>query len=100
MAKMSAGYFAKQKGITKEQFATPFKQLANITNLETLKSIKLGKFAQIASTFSIILPLVFGIAPMRNFMTLSSSGTKDFTTVIGLKAENEQKQKKMLNLKL
>lgn len=94
MAKMSAGYFAKQKGITKEQFATPFKQLANITNLETLKSIKLGKFAQIASTFSIILPLVFGIAPMRNFMTLSSSGKKDFTTVIGLKAENEQKQKK------
>ncbi len=92
LARMSAGYFAKQKGISKEQLTTPFKDLARVTCNETRKNIKLAKFAQIASTFSIILPLVFGIAPLRNLMTLSSSGKKEFTSVVGLKINAEQKQ--------
>lgn len=93
IAKLSADVFSKANGISKEKLTTPFKELKNIQNPEILKSIKLGKFAQIASTFSFILPLVFAIAPLRNFMTLSKSGKRDFTSVVGLKNKKEESKK-------
>lgn len=93
MAKMSSNLFAKQNGITKQQLATPFKELNKIQDTKTLKAIKLGKFGQIASTFSIILPLVFGIAPLRNLMTAARSGKKEFTAIVGLENKNHDKGK-------
>lgn len=93
LAKASSYLFAKHNGITKQQLATPFKELKNIKDAKTLKAVKLGKFGQIASTFSIILPLVFGIAPLRNLMTLAGSGKKEFTAVVGLENKNHDKNK-------
>ena len=106
-AKGSASMFAKHNGITKEQITTPFKDLKNtIKDEKLLKSIKLGKFAQIASTFSLVLPLVFAIAPMRNLMTLYNNGKNKFTSVVGLENSNnnpakhdaKMKSKKLLTL--
>lgn len=94
LAKMNANLFAKQQKITKEQISTPYKELSKNISKDILKSVKLGKFAQIASTFSIILPLVFSIAPIRNILTLANSGKKEFTTVVGLENKNEKQQKK------
>ena len=37
---------------------------------------------------------MFGIAPLRNLMSLAFSGKKDFTSLIGLENKNEQKEKK------
>lgn len=93
LAKASSDLFAKHNGITKLQLATPFKELKNIKDAKTLKAVKLGKFGQIASTFSIILPLVFGIAPLRNLMTAAGSGKKEFTAVVGLENKNHDKNK-------
>lgn len=59
---------------------------------------QLGKFGQIISTFGIILPAIFGIAPLRNLMTRFNTGKDKFTGVIGLEAQ-ENKQKKEENLK-
>ena len=98
-AKLSSAAFAAQNKITKSQLSTPFSELKNIKSPNTLKSIKLGKFGQIASTFSLILPLVFGIAPLRNAMTLSESGKQEFTTVVGLENKNEQKQRQQARKK-
>ena len=93
LAKMSAGGFAKANGITKEQLTTNFKDLSKLKDNKTIKAAKLGKFAQIGTTFSLILPMVFGIAPLRNIMTLAGSGKKEFTTVVGLENKNNIKQK-------
>ncbi len=92
-ARLGADIFSKTNNITKEELTTPFKDLKNITNPKKLKSVKLGKFAQIASTFSLILPLVFAIAPLRNLMTLSKSGKNDFVSVVGLENKEEENKK-------
>ena len=55
---------------------------------------QLGKFGQIISTFGIILPAVFAIAPLRNLMTYSKSGKKKFTRVIGLESQEKQTKEK------
>lgn len=93
LAKASSGLFARKKNITRKQLTTPFSELKNIKDINILKSIKLGKFAQIASTFSVILPLVFGIAPLRNLMTLAGSGKNEFLSVVGLVNKNQREQK-------
>lgn len=90
-AKAASSVFSKANNITKEQLSTPFSELKNIQDKNVLKSIKIGKFSQLASTFSLILPLVFSIAPLRNLMTLSKSGKKDFVSVVGLENKNEDK---------
>lgn len=92
-AKLGADIFSKTNGISKENLTTPFKDLKNVKDSNLLKSIKIGKFSQIASTFSLILPLVFAIAPLRNFITLFNSGKKDFTSVIGLEDKKEENKK-------
>ncbi len=94
LAKAGSGFFAKQSGITREELSKPMKEVNKLTDRELQKSIKLGKFGQLASTFSIILPFVFSIAPMRNLMTLAGSGKKEFTSVVGLKKQQKIKQKK------
>lgn len=63
-------------------------------NSDELKKIKLGKFSQIGTTFALVLPTVFAIAPMRNLLTLSETGKKEFTSVVGLKKESENKNRK------
>ncbi len=98
-AKTAAKIFAKHNNITKEQLSTPFKELKNIQNPELLKAVKIGKFGQIASTFSLILPIVFGIAPIRNLLTYSETGKEKFVSVVNLekkqntKHRNEAKEK-------
>ncbi len=57
---------------------------------EKIKNVKLAKFGRIASVFSVILPLVFAIAPVRNFMTSSQSGKEEFTEVVGLKEKTQE----------
>lgn len=90
-AKSASKFFAKQNKITKDQLSTPFKELKNIKNPELIKAIKIGKFSQIASVFSLILPIVFGIAPIRNILTYSETGKQKFVSVVNL--EKEQKVK-------
>lgn len=102
-AKTASLAFTKINGLNKEQLSMPFNELKHLNDKKLAKSIKLGKFGQIASTFSLILPLVFGIAPLRNLMTLSNSGKKEFTSVVGLeqkKQQNEKEQAKQKAVKL
>ncbi|MBR2068599.1 MAG: hypothetical protein IJ877_02435 [Candidatus Gastranaerophilales bacterium] len=61
----------------------------NLTNDKNL-----AKTGQILSTFSVILPLVYAIAPFRNLMTLSKTGQDEFVSVVGLKKEDNKKDKK------
>ena len=94
LAHGSTKFFAKQKNITKDRLLAPMSELCKISDKTTLKNIKLAKFARTGTVFSVILPAVFGIAPLRNLMSLASSGKKDFTSLIGLENKNEQKEKK------
>ncbi len=66
---------------------------------------QVGRFAQIITTFSLALPLIFAIAPIRNQITYNNTNKDKFTSVIGLenenkKSENEKKDTKKLIKKL
>lgn len=98
-AKTASLAFTKVNGLNKEQLSMPFNELKHLNDKKLAKSIKLAKFGQIASTFSLILPLVFGIAPLRNLMTLSNSGKKEFTSVVGLEQKNNKTKKNKRNKK-
>ena len=51
---------------------------------------QLGKFGQIVTTFGVILPAVFAIAPLRNLMTYSKTGKEKFTGVICLEKQKQE----------
>lgn len=71
-------------------FGAPFvaKTTANIFSKNPNK--QLGKFGQIMMTFGLVLPAVFGIAPLRNLMTYSGTGKDKFTGVIELEEQKNQ----------
>ena len=92
-AKATSKVFSKIYDIPKQQLSSPVTEI-NRNDKNLLKRVKLGKFGQIAATFSLILPLVFAIAPMRNLMTLSNSGKEKFTSVVGLQKDKSEQQKK------
>lgn len=92
LAKGTSKLFSNFYKLNKDEFNSSLKDLKNVAP-ETLKKIKLGKFAQIASTFSIILPFVFGIAPIRNLLTLANSGKNKFSTLVGLEEKKDSKKK-------
>ncbi|MBQ9245457.1 hypothetical protein IJ182_04220 [bacterium] len=91
-AKAASNIFSKGFNVDKKQMTEP---LYNIKNLgkEQLKNIKLAKFAQIGTVFSLILPFVFAIAPVRNIMTYSDNGKEEFVSVVGLKKTQEQEKR-------
>ncbi len=91
VAKGTSKIFSKIYNIKNELLSTPIENIKNNTTSEELKKIKLGKFGQFMTTFGIILPFVFGIAPIRNLITLSDSGKEKFTELVGL--ENEEKDR-------
>ena len=95
LAKGSAKIISKALKLNKDEFSKPLNELENLKSItsDNLKNIKLGKFAQIASTFSIILPFVFGIAPVRNLLTLADSGKNKFTNLIWLDKQTKSKNK-------
>lgn len=92
LAKTTSGMFSKLYNLDKDVISTPMDEIKNI-GAEKLKDIKLAKFGQIAATFGIILPLVYGIAPLRNLMTYGSKGKDEFVSVVGLKKDETQAQK-------
>ncbi len=51
---------------------------------------KIAKTAQIVSVFGLLLPLVYSIAPLRNLITLKTTGQNEFLSVVGL-AKNKEK---------
>lgn len=83
--------------ISKEKISQPLNTVKNVTG-EQIKNIKLAKFGQIASTFSIILPFVFAIAPLRNLLTYEQSGKDEFVSVVGLKENKKESEKKAASL--
>ena len=87
LAKATSGIFSKKFNLTKDEFNTPVNELKNITT-DKLKSIKLAKLGQILSTFSVVLPAVFAIAPIRNYITKVKSGKENFLSVIELEKNN------------
>ncbi len=103
LARCFANIFSKKYGINKDQLTSNIKDLKDIPK-DSLKNIKLGKFAQIMTTFSLVLPMVFAIAPVRNNITLSKTGKDEFTSVVGLdnkkKLENNSEKSKNKNLNL
>ncbi len=95
LAKGTSKLFSKIYNVKNDVLSTPVKQIKNVSPKE-LKKIKLGKFGQLLTTFGIILPFVFGIAPVRNLMTLSDSGKEKFTELVGLEKE-DKKEKESVN---
>lgn len=94
LAKGTSKLFSKMYGLNKDEFNTSIKDIKNVSS-ETLKKIKLAKFNQIATTFAIILPFVFSIAPVRNLLTLMDTGKNKFSNIIGLdKKEKDNNIKK------
>ena len=91
LAKACAGVFGGKKN--KDLISAPLEDLKNLSP-ESLKKVKLAKFSRIVSTFGIILPLVWGIAPVRNQITYSESGKDEFVSVVGLKKEEKKKHRK------
>lgn len=89
VAKATSKVFSKKYNIEKELISKHIDEIKNV-GLDKLKNIKLAKFAQIASTFGVILPLVFAIAPVRNILTYANKGKDEFVSVVGLKKEDEQ----------
>lgn len=92
LAKGTASLFSKSFKVEKDLMTKPIKDITNVDN-SIKKKIKLGKFAQIASVFGIILPGVFAIAPIRNMVTLGKTGKENFTNVVELeKTQHEEKK--------
>lgn len=92
LAKSNAMRYSKQLKIPDGLISKPINDLKK-TDADTLKKIKIGKFGQILSTFGLILPFVFLIAPVRNFVTLAKTGKEKFTNVVELdKTKHEQKK--------
>ena len=56
------------------------------------KNPELVKSAQILSTFSFVLPFIYSIPKIRNYITEKLTGKNDFASVIGLKNENQKKE--------
>ena len=92
VAKYTSDKFAKAYGISKNDIKEPLNKIKGLSN-EKLKNIKSAKFGKIVSTFGIILPLIYMIAPMRNILTYNNSGKDEFVSVVGLKKENVNKEK-------
>ena len=69
---------------------------------ELSKNTKLAKLGRIGAVFGVILPAVFAIAPIRNYVTEKETGKDKFTQVVELdrKKENDKKnpKDKALNL--
>ncbi len=89
-AKFTSGKFAKIFNISKNDIKIPINEIKNVSE-KKLKNIKLAKFGQIISTFGIILPLIYLIAPVRNILTYNNSGKDEFASVVGLKKEADKK---------
>ena len=92
LAKATSKIFAQKYNIDKELITTPMKEIKDV-GVEKLKDIKLAKFGQIASTFAVILPLVFAIAPIRNLFTYANKGKDEFVSVVGLKKDKTEAKK-------
>jgi|GEM_PF-3544812 len=83
LAKGAANVFSKAAGSDKNLINTPLKELKGIDE-GILKKTKLSKFGRIASVFALILPAVFAIAPVRNYITLGKTGKETFVNTIEL----------------
>ena len=81
-----ASLFSKSMKVNKNLLTSPI-------NKSTTRNIKLAKFAQISSTFALILPAVFAVAPLRNMITLGKTGKDQFTNVVELD-KTKHKEKK------
>lgn len=93
LAKTSADIFSKANKIDKNTMTTPINELKNLS-ADQLKKVKLSKFGQIASTFALVLPLVYAIAPVRNLFTEQNTGKESFVSVIELEKQKENKSTK------
>ncbi len=93
LAKGTAGAFSKAFGVNKDTFSKSLEELKN-TDIKTLQKIKRGKFAQIFAVFGLMLPAVFGIAPLRNLLTYSETGKEKFTNVVELEKTEKKKHRK------
>ena len=89
--KLTNEFFQNKYNTVSRLITMPIEEIKAVSK-ERLKNIKLAKFGKIASVFSVILPLVFAIAPVRNYMTSSQSGKEEFTEVVGLKDTKEQEK--------
>ncbi len=94
LAKGAAKLFSKLYNINGDIMSEPVSELTNkALGAGELKKAKLGKFGQLMTTFGLILPFVYGIAPVRNLITLSDSGKEKFTELVGLENKDKEKQK-------
>ena len=90
LAKTFGKMFDNLYGIKKDVINEPLEVFKSISK-DALKKLQLAKLGQILSVFSIILPLVYSIAPVRNLITLSKTGEDEFVSVVGLKKDNKNK---------
>ncbi len=93
LAKLTSDIFSKKYNINKNLMTESVKNIKNLPD-HNIKNIKLAKFGQITSTFSIILPIVFAIAPVRNILTQLNCGKEKFTSVVGLNNSKNDNAKK------
>ncbi len=93
LAKSSSKLFAKLYGIDRNLISQPLKNIQE-TSKNNIKKIKSAKLGQITSVFGLILPIVFAIAPIRNFLTYSNNGKEEFVSVVGLKDNNDKSKHK------
>lgn len=91
IAMLFSRLLAKTLNLKPEQLAKP---IESFTQAST--NLKLAKFGKIAATFSLLLPLIYGIAPARNLITLNRTGKEDFLSVINLKGKDRRIKKREL----
>ena len=60
---------------------------------QAIKNVKLAKLGRIGVSFSILLPLIYAIAPVRNLITLSKTGKEEFVSVVNLKRKHKNQGK-------
>jgi hypothetical protein len=65
--------------------------------IDKVRNIKLAKVGRIGASFSILLPLIYAIAPIRNLITLKKTGKEEFIKVVNLKKSNNKPKSKGLN---
>lgn len=75
------------------------KSLSEIPKIDKnlLDKVKIAKLGKIGLAFSILLPAIYAIVPLRNVLTESVTGKNEFTSVVGLNKKHRkgkaQKQK-------
>lgn len=91
VAALASKLIGKTLKADKKYLARNIHELSKL-NKNILDKVKLAKIGKIGLTFSLLLPAIYAIAPLRNILTESINGKNKFTSVVGLDQHHQHRR--------